>query len=53
MRFLRWTRCASLFACGAMMLQVTGCTFQTFNDVIQTLLLGVTSAGAIAIIRNI
>ena len=53
MRFLRWTRLASAFACGAVMLQVGGCTFQTFNDVLQTLLLGVSAAGAVSIIQNI
>jgi hypothetical protein len=35
------------------MLQAAGCQVTTFFDVVQTVLLGVTAAGAIAIIQNI
>jgi len=49
-RLVRWTKAV---ACGAVMLQFAGCTFQTFNEVLQTLLLGVSATGAIAIIREL
>ena len=38
---------------GMMLLQAGGCTFTQFNDFLQTILLGVTAAGAVVIIRNI
>jgi hypothetical protein len=38
---------------GLLILQTTGCTTQEFYDFVQTILLGVTAAGAIAILQNI
>lgn len=47
MRMLRWA------LPGMMLLQTTGCNFQDFNELLQTVFLGVTAAGAIAILQNI
>jgi hypothetical protein len=40
-------------ATGAILLQAGGCDFGTFNSYLQTVLLGITSAGSIAILQNI
>jgi hypothetical protein len=40
-------------AVGAVLLQAGGCSFQVLNEIVQTVLLGVTAAGAVAILRNI
>lgn len=49
----RMFRVAQVLAGSALVLQAGGCTFNELNEVLQTLLLGVTAAGAIAIIQNI
>ena len=38
---------------GALLLGAGGCTLQEFNEFLQTVLLGITAAGGIAIIQNI
>jgi len=38
---------------GVILLQAAGCTFTAVNDVIQTIFLGITAAGALAILQNI
>jgi hypothetical protein len=38
---------------GTLLVQVTGCSMLTLNDILQTIFLGVTAAGAYAILRNI
>jgi hypothetical protein len=43
----------SVLMAGAMLLQVGGCTFTEVNELLQTVLLGITAAGSIAILRNI
>lgn len=53
MTLSRTMRNVCLLATGAMMLQFTGCTFTDFNDFVQTVFLGVTAAGAVAILKNI
>ncbi len=49
----RALRVAKLFAGGACLLQVAGCDMLTLNDYLQTIFLGITAAGGIAIIQNI
>jgi hypothetical protein len=49
----RLFRMAQVLAGSALVLQAGGCTFVEFNELLQTVLLGVTAAGAIAIIQNI
>jgi len=46
-------RTLRLMVPGLMLLQVGGCTFQEFNEFLQTVFLGITAAGAIAILQNI
>lgn len=53
MRSFRLMRNASLVACGAFLMQAGGCTFQVYTEVLQTLLLGLSAAGAVEIIRNL
>jgi hypothetical protein len=53
MRGFRLLRHTSLLAIGAVLLQAGGCTFQVLNDVLQTMLLGLSAAGAYEIIRNL
>ncbi len=56
MRFAaRLSRTMVTLASGAMMLQMGGCTAGEipFFDIIQTALLGVTAAGALAILQNV
>jgi len=38
---------------GACVFQATGCDFGQLNEFAQTVLLGITAAGSIAILRNI
>ena len=38
---------------GALLLGASGCTLEQANELIQTILLGVTAAGAVAIIQNV
>lgn len=42
-----------VLAVGAVLLQAGGCDFGMINNVLQTVLLGVTAAGSIAILQNI
>ncbi|MEK6676830.1 MAG: hypothetical protein AABZ47_14395 [Planctomycetota bacterium] len=49
----KWQRIARMAVCGAFLLQAAGCNFQAFNEAIQTIFLGVTAAGAVAILQNI
>lgn len=49
-RFLRY---GMMFCTGAIMLQAGGCVFTDILTVANTVLLGVTAAGAVAIIQNI
>ncbi len=53
MRGHRILQAIQMLASGMILLQIGGCTAAQFLEVIQTGLLGVTAAGAIAIIRNI
>ena len=53
MKRFRMTRVLAALVSGAMILQLPGCPELTFLDVIQTALLGITAAGAIAIIENV
>jgi len=46
-------RLMKLMIPGFLLLQATGCSFTTFNDVLQTVLLGITAAGSLAIFQNI
>ena len=49
---MRLSRLAALFTCGAVVLQLGGCSSADAFDFVQTLLLGVTAAGSVYIIRN-
>ena len=49
----RWFKAMKLIGVGAMLLQAGGCTFLQFNELLQTVLLGVTAAGGVAILQNI
>ncbi|MEK7710719.1 MAG: hypothetical protein AAB341_02390 [Planctomycetota bacterium] len=53
MRGPRMLRAMQLLASGMVLLQIGGCTASQILEVIQTGLLGVTAAGAFAIIKNI
>jgi len=53
MRTSRILRAVKVLGGGAMLLQVGGCDFTTFNEILQTILLGITAAGGIAIMQNI
>ncbi len=53
MKRFRMMRVLATFVSGAMILQLPGCQDITALDVIQTALLGITAAGAIAIIENV
>jgi hypothetical protein len=44
---------ARIMACGAILLQSAGCTTAEFLVFLQTIFLGVTAAGAVAIIQNV
>jgi len=52
MKKLKIMRTLQLLAAGALVLQVGGCNI-TFLDFVQTVLLGITAAGGIAIIENV
>lgn len=49
----RFIRTAQMLAMGTIMFQFGGCTFDSFNEFLQTVFLGITAAGSIAIIQNI
>ena len=53
MRLSRLTRLAPLLASGAIMLQLGGCAPTNVFDFIQTILLGITAAGAVVIMREV
>lgn len=46
-------RTIKLLAAGVVLLQAGGCDTTSFLDFVQTVLLGVTAAGSVAIIQNI
>ena len=47
MKKLRWP------ASGAVLLQLGGCTLSEINELVQTIFLGITAAGGIAILENV
>ncbi len=49
----RTWRTVKLLTLGAIMLQTGGCNLLVLNEFVQTILLGITAAGGIAILRNI
>jgi len=49
----RIIRVVKALATGAFLLQAGGCTQAEFNEFLQTVFLGITAAGSIAIIENI
>ena len=49
-RILRTIR---VLAAGAILLQAGGCSFLDVNEIVQTILLGITAAGGVAILQNI
>lgn len=53
MRSGRSMRLLRVMASGALLLQVGGCSFAEFNEFLQTVLLGISAAGAVAILQNI
>lgn len=53
MRFSRLLRLATMATSGAVMLQFVGCAPSDAFDLIQTVLLGVTAAGSVAILQNV
>jgi len=53
MRGPRMLRAIQLLASGMVLLQIGGCTAAQFLEVLQTAFMGVTAAGAYAIIKNI
>jgi hypothetical protein len=46
-------RAMKVLAPGALLLQAGGCDLAVFNEFLQTVFLGITAAGAIAILQNI
>ena len=53
MKKTRGLRMMKALATGLILLQTGGCTFAELNELFQTVLLGVTAAGSIAILQNI
>ncbi|MHC4063720.1 MAG: hypothetical protein ACYSUI_04370 [Planctomycetota bacterium] len=53
MRFTRLLRLTTMLTSGAMMLQIGGCSSSDAFEFIQTILLGVTAAGSVAILQNV
>ena len=53
MRTFRFMRVMKIIWSGAVLLQVGGCDFTTFNDILQTVFLGISAAGGVAILQNI
>lgn len=49
----RWFKAMKLVGVGAVLLQAGGCTLLQINELIQTVLLGITAAGGVAILQNI
>jgi hypothetical protein len=46
-------RVMKVLAGGMVLLQTTGCTWEEFNAFVQTILLGITAAGGVAILQNV
>jgi hypothetical protein len=46
-------RVLRLLASGAIMLQIAGCSTAQFFEFAQTVFLGITAAGAVAILQNV
>lgn len=53
MKRSRLERVMKLLVPGVLLLQAGGCSPTAFNELIQTIFLGVTAAGSIAILQNI
>jgi len=53
MKLNRWMHRFGMLAAGACLLQVGGCDLTGSLDFLQTVFLGISAAGAIAILRNI
>ncbi len=53
MRTFRIVRAMKVLCSGALLLQIGGCSSLELIQFIQTILLGITAAGAVAIIQNI
>ena len=53
MRGSRIFKTMRLVGVGMILLQAGGCTFAQFNEVLQTVFLGITAAGGVAILQNI
>ena len=53
MRKLYGVRVLQTLASGAILLQMAGCAFTEFTEFLQTVFLGVTAAGSVAILQNI
>lgn len=53
MRSMRLINAIKVIATGAVMLQIGGCTTEQLLAFVQTILLGITAAGSIAILQNI
>lgn len=49
----RLMRVMSLVASGCVLLQIGACSTDTFLNLVQTVFLGVTAAGAVAILQNL
>lgn len=49
----RMIRASKMLVPGAILLQAGGCSLAALNDLLQTVLLGITAAGSIAILQNI
>ncbi len=46
-------RASKMLVPGAILLQAGGCSLAALNELLQTVLLGITAAGSIAILQNI
>ena len=53
MRFPRLWRSLTLFTSSAVLFQFAGCNTSDAFDFVQTILLGITAAGAVAILQNV
>ena len=46
-------RVLRVLASGLVLLQIGGCTFAEFSEFLQTVFLGITAAGGVAILQNV
>jgi len=53
MKGWRWMRWSRLLVTGMVLLQAGGCTTAQFVEFVQTVFLGISAAGAVAILQNI